>query len=344
MPSLKIPQAGQKIAYNYFKELSDSYEVYLIAFRNTFEKEYSNLEELNFCKEVHIIDQTFLSKIFHIFLHPFLPFRVASRMNQSVVDLINHDLSLIQFDKIHFEFTSAMQYVNLFDSKKVILEATAHDITFQSYHRKYQQSFGLKKLFYLLEYARFKRWEIKTLKKMSKIIVLNNKDLHILNKEKISPNNIEIKLPKIDLKFYKINQNRREKESLIFWGAMNRKENDDAILWFLDAVFPLVKNECSNIKIYIVGISPSELVLNYHNGKDIIVTGFVEDPTEYFEKATLAIAPLRLGAGIKIKVLESLAAGLKVISTDVGAEGIYDDNIIIANSATEFMNKILENL
>lgn len=343
MPSLKIPQAGQKIALSFFKELSKTHNVYLIAFRNNFEKIHSSINEVDFCKEVHIIEQSLLDKVINIFLHPFLPLRVATRKNKAVENLIKNYINLLQIDKVHFEFTSSMLYADLFDYKNVFLQTTAHDVTFQSYYRKYQQSFGFKKLMYKFEYLRFKRWELNVLNKMSNIIVLNTKDLDILKKENISLAKIKVNPPAVDLIFLNARQDRREKESLLFWGAMNRTENEDAILWFLEKIYPTLKQSRPNIKLYIVGNSPSEKVQKFQSA-NIVVTGFVDNPIEYFEQATLAIAPLRLGAGIKIKVLESLAAGLKVISTEVGAEGIENPNLIIANDENSFILKILENL
>ena len=343
MPSLKIPQAGQKIALSFFQGLSKTHNVYLIAFRNNFEKMHSSTNELEFCKEVHLIEQSLLGKIVNILLHPFLPLRVATRKNKAVENLIKNYINLLQIDKVHFEFTSSMLYADLFDYKNVFLQTTAHDVTFQSYYRKYQQSSGLKRFMYKIEYLRFKKWEISVLNKMSSVIVLNTKDLDILQKENISLTKIKVNPPIVDMLFLSARQDQREMESLLFWGAMNRMENEDAILWFLEKIYPTLKQSRPNIKLYIVGNSPSGKVQKFRS-ENIIVTGFVDSPIKYFEKATLAIAPLRLGAGVKIKVLESLAAGLKVISTEVGAEGIENSNLIIANDENSFILKILENL
>lgn len=343
MPSLKIPQAGQKIIFNFLKELSESYNVFLITFRNNFEKEYADIKDLDFCQEVKIIDVSLFDKFFNILINPFLPLRVGTRKSKRVEKIIKNYINLYKFEKIHFEFTSAMGYLDLFDIKASFLQVTEHDITYQSYIRKYTTSSGLKKICYKFEYLRFKKWELNSLRKMSKIIVLNNKDAELLKKENYEESKIEVKHPFVNSVFFKARQDKREKNSLLFWGALNRIENEDAVVWFLTDILPIIKQNKPNIKIYIVGNMPSNKVKSFQS-TNIIVTGFVENPIEYFEKATLAIAPLRLGAGIKIKVLESLAAGLKVISTSVGAEGIDDEKIIIADSEDEFSLKILENL
>jgi glycosyltransferase involved in cell wall biosynthesis len=108
---------------------------------------------------------------------------------------------------------------------------------------------------------------------------------------------------------------------------MNREENELAVLKFLELYHDLLIQE--NYKLYIVGNKPSQKILNLASS-NIIVTGFVEDPSEYFIKAELGIVPLVSGAGIKVKTLEMLECGMKVISTPIGAEGITDDKLIIS--------------
>ena len=124
---------------------------------------------------------------------------------------------------------------------------------------------------------------------------------------------------------------------------MNRHENVDAAEWLIQKIFPLVKKNVPGLKLLIVGANPPYGLLKWQC-KDITVTGYVEDPAEYFEKATLAVLPLRLGAGIKYKVLECLEAGLSIITTDVGAEGISHDSIMIANNTDEFVKLITKHL
>lgn len=342
IPSMKIPEAGQKIAWHFLNELSKTHNVFLIAFQNSFERSYAIADELSFCKDLKIIEQSSYKKLFNILFNPFFPFRVATRKSKNVERLIKEYISIYQFDKIHFEFTTSMVYADLFDSSS-FLQVTEHDITYQSYFRKYKESFWIKKLFYKFEYYRFKKWELNALRRMSKIIVLNDKDVSLLKKEKMFNAIIEVNKPFINPMFSNVAQNKREPCTLLFWGAMNRIENEDAILWFLNNMYKQLKKEKPNIKLYIVGNNPSDKVKKFQDA-NIIVTGFVENPIEYFEKATLAIAPLRLGAGIKIKVLESLDAGLKVISTDVGAEGIENENLIVAKDKNEFVKKILDNI
>ena len=79
---------------------------------------------------------------------------------------------------------------------------------------------------------------------------------------------------------------------------MNRKENEDAVLYFINNIWNNINKE--NVKFYIVGSKPSEKIKNLEN-ENIVVTGFVENPKEYFSIMDISVVPLRLGAGIKDK-------------------------------------------
>lgn len=135
-----------------------------------------------------------------------------------------------------------------------------------------------------------------------------------------------------------------EPYSILFWGAMNRKENYLAAIKFIKENFTELLKEFPLAKLYIVGASPHadliELSANFPNS--VIVTGYVEDPTEYFVKCSIGVAPLLSGAGVKVKVLEMIRAGIPVVSTPVGAEGIEKNELLISVPLLNFNNKIRE--
>ena len=106
---------------------------------------------------------------------------------------------------------------------------------------------------------------------------------------------------------------------------MSRPENYRAAQNFLYQQFPIILKVFPNAKVYVVGSDPPDSLLRLASNS-IFITGFVEDPTEYFELASVGIAPLSEGAGIKLKVLEMLSAGMPVIASPIGAEGIKNSS------------------
>jgi hypothetical protein len=131
---------------------------------------------------------------------------------------------------------------------------------------------------------------------------------------------------------------RRESGAMIFWGAMNRSENTDAARWAANQILPIIRRSISNATLYIAG-NHGELMAPEFAGRDeIVITGFVQDVGALMDRMEIALLPLRLGAGIKVKTLECMAAGLPVVTTSVGAEGVggvHGTDYFVAESAEE---------
>lgn len=130
-----------------------------------------------------------------------------------------------------------------------------------------------------------------------------------------------------------------EAHSILFWGAMGRPENADAAVDFARRDFPTLLLAYPQAKLYIVGSNPTAEVRALA-GPSVTVTGFVSDPSTYFERCSLGIAPLVSGAGVKVKVLEMLQAGMPVISTPVGAEGVCGNPLLTVVNPADFASAI----
>ena len=105
----------------------------------------------------------------------------------------------------------------------------------------------------------------------------------------------------------------------MFVGALDRVENGESILWFIKKVWHKIIAEVPEAKLVVVGAHPSQ-ELQALAGKDILITGFVEDLLPYYKEASVFMAPILTGAGVKFKVLQALAFGLPVVTTAVGAD------------------------
>jgi glycosyltransferase involved in cell wall biosynthesis len=337
LPSLKVPQAGQKIAYSALKEYSREFTVYLVSFYNEIEQGFLNSGELDFCEEVHLFKVSRRERLLGVLANPLLPVRVAARESGKVHALLARLVGEVDFEGVHFEFTSAAAYLGDVpkQARKIITE---HDVTYQSLERRYRLG-GLFGIWYRFEHLRQKRWELRMLSEMDEIVILNDKDRSLLVSDGIAPSRLRILAPQVDQLFKDISRESLEEYSILFWGAMNRQENIDAVKWFVKSIFPFVLSEVPNAKFYVVGVDPPAEISNL-SSSNIIVTGFVENPAKYFETCRIAVAPLRMGAGIKVKVLEYLAAGIPVVSTSVGAEGIDDERLIIVDDSEYFAKAV----
>ncbi len=339
LPSIKVPQAGQKIAYQQLQNYAVQYNVYLVAFYNEIEKEFANSNELDFCTQHHLFEVSASSRMLATLTNILLPLRASVRANNEARKLIIDLQSSVCFDVAHFEFTSAAYYLDTISQSahKIITE---HDITFQSLERKKSASKGLSRFFYNLEYIRQKEWELGSLAKADEIIVLCDKDRLLLIREGVIDKKIKVCPPIIDQKFRQVVRKNIEPHTILFWGAMSRIENEDALCFFINDILPAVLQKYPDARLYVVGADPSKKIRD-KSSPNVTVTGFVNDPLEYFKKCQIAIAPLRMGAGIKIKVLEYLEAGLPVVATSIGAEGIEHRNLVVADGAANFAHAVI---
>jgi len=129
-----------------------------------------------------------------------------------------------------------------------------------------------------------------------------------------------------------------EPKDLIFVGSMDYHANIDAIQWMVREVWPEVKRQSPGLRLKVVGRNPGPEVRALA-AEDIEITGTVEDVRPYYVHARAVVAPLRVGSGTRLKILEAMAAGAPVVSTRLGAEGldVLDRaNILLANSASDF--------
>jgi len=127
-------------------------------------------------------------------------------------------------------------------------------------------------------------------------------------------------------------------KDIVFVGSMDSHANIDAARYFALEVWPRIRAQSPELRFLIVGSRPVLEVRELANLPGVTVTGTVEDVRPYYCGAFAAVAPLRIAGGTRLKILEAMAAGVSVISTSVGAEGLAVNpgaNILIADTVEE---------
>jgi glycosyltransferase involved in cell wall biosynthesis len=133
-----------------------------------------------------------------------------------------------------------------------------------------------------------------------------------------------------------------EGHNLAFIGKMSYAPNILAVSNFVKNVLPLIRNKIPDVTFYIVGASPDRDVLKLHDGKKVIVTGFVENINEYFNLASIIVAPMLSGAGIQNKIIQAMGSGKCVVTTPIGAEGlIIKGEIAIEKNDNDMAERII---
>ena len=134
------------------------------------------------------------------------------------------------------------------------------------------------------------------------------------------------------------------RRDFLFIGGFQHPPNTDGVLYFADAIYPLVKEHLSDAKFYIIGEKPPPEVVALAT-ENIIVTGLQTDVRPFFDSVKLSVAPLRYGAGVKGKINQSMAFGVPVVATSLAVEGMELTDrldILVADDPQDFARALIE--
>ena len=131
---------------------------------------------------------------------------------------------------------------------------------------------------------------------------------------------------------------------LVFSGSMDWQPNEDAVLFFIDQILPLIRAQSPDVSFTVVGRNPTERLRTAAAAAGVIVTGTLDDIRPAMADAAIAVVPLRAGSGTRLKILEAMAMGKAVVSTTVGAEGLAlvpGEHFLAADAPAEFARAVL---
>jgi polysaccharide biosynthesis protein PslH len=327
LPSARAHQAGQKTSYHICEWLARRHEVHLLSFAT--EDEVLSVREpdngIFHCWEtVPVTNWTRLSGIVSA---PFVPISVAVRHSRRFRERLYQLLSSHKIDVAILDHTAMWQYAGQFSDMPSCV-GSAHDCLTQAWERRLARApdATFSRLF-KIETKRTRNWERDALGNLAFVIVQSEKDSTLLGQ--LNPNTQRFVIhPWVSIgqeSSSSVAGRPRKPDSIVFWGALDRAENRDAVAYIVRDILPRVREQVPNATLYVAG-SHSESIVSVVQGiPQVVLTGFIDNIREFLSGMQVALLPLRLGAGIKVKTLECMAAGLPVVTTSVGAEGIGAD-------------------
>ncbi len=248
-----------------------------------------------------------------------------------------------EYDLIYCNHIRTAEYARNIPCKKVL---DFHDAISMHYKDALTIAKGFWKAFYFIESKRLLPYELGTLGEFDKYFITSQADRDYLLANTSIPADIGVIPMGVNEKILKLDWKAEEENWLVFLGKMNYYPNEDAVVYFANEVFPLLRSRVRDLKFIIVGAYPTRRVQSLSKIPGIEVTGFVDDPYEYLERAKVVVAPIRLGAGIQNKILEAMALRRPVVTTSKGARGIAGGedgkHFVVADSSEKAVDKILE--
>jgi glycosyltransferase involved in cell wall biosynthesis len=341
LPQKNAPQAGHRLAFNHLVQLSEQAEVDVVLI-SRLPVEEKDIEFRAHAKNVYVKYVKTLDLIPPFLADPlhFAP-RFYTRHTKAISNFVCDLVEKNRYDTVRLEFSQCYSYA--FDLRRrfgndIEIVLGMHDVLLQVVLRlsTLETTLFAKQTFEL---------EQRLMKLADKVLVLSNKDAQLV--QALYPGVRSLEVVPIALPAF-VKDIRRTKDTvkrgnILFWGAMQRRENEEAVLNFVDKTFKPLRERGLPLKLFVVGSDPSERVKRL-SSDDICVTGFVEDPRKYFEAADIGVVPLLSGAGIKLKTLEMLAARLPVVSTPLGAEGVEHDGTLLNVCEMEEFQNVIERI
>lgn len=202
----------------------------------------------------------------------------------------------------------------------------------------------ISKFFNNTEYNKVRNFEADFARQFDKVLLISEHDLNAIE-QKEPLTNVFFSPHGVDFEYFSPDKSvEKRTNSLIFTGNMNYAPNTDAIQYFYSEVFPLVQQEVPDVELRIVGANDNDAVKALAADPAVTVTGRVPDLREYTNQAQIALAPIRIGAGLQNKVLEGMSMGLPMVVTSVANEGIKaipEENILIGDTAEQFAKQVV---
>lgn len=203
----------------------------------------------------------------------------------------------------------------------------------------------LRRLFYAVERAKVRRYEAAVCGDYDRVVVCGRSDLEALERSApvpnafVNPHGQDLPEPE------RLARAAREPGAIVLSGVMSTFTNVDAAVWFAEEVFPRVERAVPQASFRIVGRNPQRTVRALARPPRVVVTGEVPDVNDWLLRSQVAVAPLRIAAGMQNKLIQAMGCGLPVVATPVANEGIGarpEEHLRIREDAEGFAEAVID--
>lgn len=338
------PQRGGKIRpFNIIKHLNKSHDVTVASLTRSPEEAKNGKGLGNYCNKYFMGNMTLFLAFMNILKNlPFLkPFSMGYFYSKVLNENVQKELLDNQYDLIIVHCSSVGQYVEDIASVPKIMDFGDMDSQKWLIYSKIRK-FPLN-LVYLYEGVTLERFEKILSKKFSLstcTTLLEKKTLdsyQTANATDWFPNGV-------DTDYFKPSGQAYEADTLCFLGRMDYYPNQECIIDFCNNTLPLIKEKRPKVKLFIIGAEPSRKILSLSHIPGVTVTGTVDDVRGYIQKCAVNIAPLNIARGTQNKILESLAMGVPVVSSEIAAGGVDavpGEHFLTGGTHREFADSVL---
>jgi O-antigen biosynthesis protein len=259
--------------------------------------------------------------------------------------LIHKQIYLKRIDVLQLEYTPMAQYRGQY--RRIATALFEHDVYFQSIGRGLGHMPGmLANLKARVEYLRALRYELQALPLCDQIQVCTsaNRDYLLSFSPRLAPKLREGLRAGIDTSRYRFRPCGREPFTMLFLGSFRHDPNRAALDWFVAHVMPLILARRPEARLVMVGSDPPPAHAYADKSGGLEMVGYVEDVREPLGRYAVFVCPILSGSGVRVKLLEAFSAGMPVVSTRIGAEGLGTNDgefCALADDPVGFAERVL---
>ncbi len=261
---------------------------------------------------------------FSSFLQQGKPPSVLNRYSTEMQEWIDKSIEAGKYDVITCEHSVNEIYVRSHFQKHTKTVVNIHSSIYGSCHNQLKTGISENKFRDKINLPLLRRYEQNYCSKFSEVVVTTEED-KVQIQEFNPDSNITVIPNGVDLVSFLYRTSDPGGYRLIFIGAMDNLANIDAVCFFSQELLPRIQKHYPDTTFNIVGSSPVPEVLALQKQSGVTVTGRVPSMVEYLHQSTICVIPMRTGFGIKNKTLEAMAAGVPVVGSDRGLEGLAVD-------------------
>ena len=340
---------GRRREFELISRLGKDFEIHLCSITKTWETDIMYISNLLYsCASVNLFKAFFNDNKQYVIY----PNQIKRHTSEEASSYISFLLKNKPFDVVHVEGYYLMQHLPIKPEIPVLL--VEHNIECLLNLQRFKlATIQQDKSYYWQEYVYTLKWERTFWKRATKCVTLTTEDESNMRQlephidMRTIPNGIDHRkmIDEAASSNICINSIVSAKcPSILFVGNFLYEPNIDAALYFSQLIFPLILKDVPNAKLHLVGNAPPPEVSSLTLNKQIKVSGYVDSLTNFYKDADVVVCPLRIGGGVKVKVLEALNAGKAIVSTSIGAQGLNLStypSLTVADEVADFAEKVV---
>jgi len=331
--------------YHLIKFLSERHQVTLITFKEPSHDPAWEAELQPYCEAIHTLPENRVRAYVNCAKGFFddLPLQVHYSRDPAMTSLVNRVVEQTKPDLLYAHYIRMGHYVLPHSHIPRVL-AMQLSMTLNYERLAKHAKTWIQRLLLSTEHKKLVKFEAEFARQFDQVMLISPRDLEAVN---ANPplENVFFNPHGVDYDYFSPDSAiEKEKNSIVFTGNMNYRPNVDGAVYFCTEILPLIKAKIPTVQVYLVGTDPNAEVLALAEDPAVTVTGKVPDLRDYLRRAEVAIAPMRIVAGLLNKVLEALSMELAMVVTPQANEGIKavdGEHLIISDSVQNFAEEVV---